>query len=121
MNDKSVDEIYTNIAQGVVDSINELWSKALIDLMIIEGATECNGSYFKNDIAEKAEDFEVADESFDDFEDLHDIMTSEGQNDWNRATFTLYPDGNFDIDFKYDEELATEIDRLENEPDERFD
>lgn len=48
-------------------------------------------------------------------------MTIYGQQNWNRTAFALYPEGNFGIDFKYDEELAVEIERLENEPDECFD
>ncbi len=44
----------------------------------------------------------------------------EDQHDWNRAFFTSYPVGDFNIDLKYDDALVAEVDYLENKPDERF-
>jgi len=45
-----------------------------------------------------------------DFEQLNDLTKQE--EIWNRAIFTLFPDGDFEITFEYDKELATEIERL---------
>ncbi|MCL1670015.1 hypothetical protein M2T82_18285 [Elizabethkingia ursingii] len=47
--------------------------------------------------------------------ELHEITTEGGNNKWNKAIFTLTPDGDFDMEFIWDQELQNEIDRLANE------
>ncbi|EPF2929534.1 immunity protein YezG family protein [Vibrio navarrensis] len=49
------------------------------------------------------------------FEELHKITTENPNNKWNRAIFTLEPSGSFNIDFEWDQALADEIERLNNE------
>lgn len=117
---RSVDEIYQKIAQDIVNAIDDEWKSAVMSVELLKGAANFKCRYLKG-INNEEQAFDPDPFSLDDFEELHDIMTAEGQHNWNRATFTLYSDGNFDIDFKYDIELSAEIKRLENEPDERFD
>lgn len=47
--------------------------------------------------------------------ELHEITTEGGNNKWNKAIFTLTPDGGFDMEFIWGQELQNEIDRLANE------
>lgn len=60
----TIDEIYLQIAQAIVDEIKEEWVVATINA---------------------------------------------GGSDWNRAKFTLYPTGKFNVEFEWDQELADEI------------
>ncbi|WP_288788687.1 hypothetical protein [uncultured Elizabethkingia sp.] len=46
---------------------------------------------------------------------LHHITTKDGNNKWNKAIFTLTPDGDFDMKFMWDQQLQNEIDQLTNE------
>ena len=47
--------------------------------------------------------------------ELHEITTEEGSNKWNQAIYTLTPDGKFDMEFIWDQELQDEIERLSKE------
>ena len=47
--------------------------------------------------------------------ELHSITTEGGSNKWNRAIYTLMPDGKFDMEFIGDQELQDEIERLSKE------
>ena len=44
--------------------------------------------------------------------ELHKITTEGGKNKWNRAVFSVQPDGAFDMEFIWDQELQDEIERL---------
>ena len=46
---------------------------------------------------------------------LHQITTKGGHNRWNRAVFKLWPDGKFNMEFIWDQELHDEIERLNKE------
>ena len=117
---RTIDEIYQKIAQDIVNAIDNEWKTAVMSVELLKDAANYKCRYL-NSLNDKEEAFDPDPFSLDDFEELHEIMNAEGQHDWNRAVFTLYPDGKFNIDFKYDKELASEIEKLENEPDERFD
>ena len=41
--------------------------------------------------------------------------TENDSNKWNRAVFNLMPTGEFNIDFSWGQELADEIERLNDE------
>ena len=41
--------------------------------------------------------------------ELHEITTEEDNNKWNKAVFTLTPDGSFDMEFIWDQELHDRI------------
>lgn len=40
--------------------------------------------------------------------ELHEITTEGGNNRWNRAVFTLTPNGVFDMEFIWDQDLHNE-------------
>lgn len=103
---RSVDEIYLNIGQGILDTISGRWVEAYIFAEVFDGASNLKGEY---NLDGSIKYFEVNDDAFDDFEDLHEITTEGGENKWNRAKFTLYPTGKFNIDFEWDQDLADEI------------
>lgn len=105
---RTIDDIYKSIAQDIVDNLPDSWDKAWINAHVIEDAAGVDGEY----ISAGAQDihyFEVNDQAFDDFEELHEITTEGGRNLWNRAKFVLEPSGKFSIDFEWDQKLADEI------------
>ena len=80
--------------------------QSLTHLALYRDAANFKGEY-KN--GSEVSFFEVYDDAYDDFEELHDITTEGGSNQWNRAIFTLYPTGKFNIDFEWNQTLADEI------------
>lgn len=111
----NIDEIYLEIAQKMVSSINDDWSEASIDLEYLGNSAEYVGRYLKTDNKTQQHHFKVGYPTYKLFKQLHRITTENPKNKWNRAKFTLEPSGKFNIDFEWDQELADEIERLNNE------
>ena len=103
----SIDEIYQKIAHSIIDAIETQWSVAIITCELAEDAGAFKCIYKEDNDSAVDHDFDVTYETFKAFEKLHEITTS-GENDWNRARFTLYPTGKFSIDFEWDQSLADE-------------
>lgn len=102
---RTIDEIYQSIAQAIADSIQETWDFAKIEVEYVEDAAEFDCVYVNS--STKVEiDFDIEYQMFKDFKALHEITTSNNSNPWNRALYVLKPNGEFNIDFKWDEELV---------------
>lgn len=110
----TVDEIYKSIAYNIMDNVPDNWKEAFIDVeRDADDAIELSGGSIT--MEEEFASFKFR--NFDrritkDFHNLHDITTQDDSNRWNRAKFTLYPTGKFNIDFEWDQALADEIERL---------
>lgn len=109
-----VDDIYNHIGQAMFDALPDEWSEAWVEVLIHqpkisisfvqqyleEGATspldfnvdEVNGRYIDSDV-DKA------------FYALYELMKS-ANGSWNKARFQITSDGDFDIQFKYDEDFV---------------
>lgn len=103
---KTVDEVYLSIGQQIADAISDDWSEAWLYVEFFEDAGDFKGEYISTSARKY---FEVPDDVFDEFERLHEITTEEQSNRWNKAKFTLYPSGKFNINFEWDQNLADEI------------
>jgi hypothetical protein len=87
--------------------------KAKLDIEVIGEMVSFTGNYLNN----KNETKQIDVEEFDfqltfDVLELHKITTEGGNNKWNRAVFSVQPDGAFDMEFIWDQELQDEIERL---------
>ena len=109
---REIQDIYLSIARGMTESINVDWEQASIDIEWFGDAGDFSGQYQNG---ESVSYFEVDDNIFDDVEELHEITTENDSNKWNRAVFNLKPTGEFNIEFSWDQELADEIERLNDE------
>ena len=105
---KTIDELYLDIAQRIIDTIDDDWSKAIINFQYFNDAGKYTGRYFSSN-SDEEKDFKVGFKSYKDFKAIHAITTEDGSNQWNRAKFTLHPTGEFSIDFEWDQALADEI------------
>lgn len=105
----TIDEIYLQIAQAIVDEIKEEWVVATINATILNNYGGFKCVYKKDENADIDYDFDISFKTFEAFEKLHKITTEDGGSDWNRAKFTLYPTGKFNVEFEWDQELADEI------------
>ncbi|WP_024609550.1 immunity protein YezG family protein [Pseudoalteromonas sp. TB64] len=112
MKNREIQEIYSSIADGIANSIKNDWETASIEIEWFGDAGDFSGNY---KVGVSVNYFEVDDSIFDDVEELHEITTENDSNKWNRAVFNLKPTGEFNIDFSWNQELADEIERLNNE------
>ena len=104
---------YEKIASLLLQQVSGGWNK-------IELNCEFFGDAAEFDIECEHSDGQVKDlhggyNLFKEFEKLYKVTTQNPKNNWNRAKFTLEPDGNFDIEFEWDQDLADEIERLNKE------
>ncbi|MBF89689.1 MAG: hypothetical protein CMG75_08565 [Candidatus Marinimicrobia bacterium] len=105
----TIDDIYLKISQHIVDTIDAKWAVAIINSEIHVGAGHFNCVYKEDVSADVDYDFDSSFELFEAFENLHKITTEGGENNWNRAKFTLHPTGKFNVEFEWDQVLADEI------------
>lgn len=109
MHDENVEDIYVSLAQDAVDVIHDDWGIIKIDFQCGRAWGEYCGIYKKHIEDEKEISFSLEYPTYENFMKLHEITTKNNSNQWNRAVFTLYPDGNFDIDFNWDQKLADDV------------
>ena len=104
-----INNIYLNIAKGIVDVIDSNWSVAIIKFDYMGGAGEFDCTYKDSELSEVENDFDVDYSMYKLFKELHQVMNEREAHTWNRARFTLYPTGKFSIDFEWDQALADEV------------
>lgn len=112
---KTVDEIYESIATNINSVIEEKWIKADLNIEVIGQMVSFTGIYFDETNEKKQIDVDEFDFqlTFDVLE-LNKIMNEE-DNKWNKSIFHLTSDGEFDMEFIWDQELQDEIERLAKE------
>ena len=97
---KSLEEIYQQIGQSIVDDLPDDWAEAWVTAQISTGVTKIAGRYrSKQHDVEKS--FRVSRKIIDLFLDLHTQTLRAGQPHWQEAVFFLKPDGEFNIDYGY--------------------
>ncbi len=104
----NVSEIYKNIGQAVVDSIQEEFLRAILNIEYV-GSVGTELIYINTDNKEKSEWIESEIDVEENIIELHKITTEGGDNKWNRAIFTLNSDYSFDMEFIWDQELQDEV------------
>lgn len=107
----TVNTIYNQIAQNIVNSIQEPWDEAFINFSYFGDSAKYQGKYATL-LNKELKDFKVGYNSYVLFKELHNITTEDSENKWNKAKFTLKRNGEFNIDFEWDQDLADEIKRL---------
>ncbi|MBU2894362.1 antitoxin YezG family protein [Colwellia sp. D2M02] len=110
---RTIDDIYMGIAQHLIAQLNDSWKECKIETEFFEDAAEFDVTYVstRNETIDLTAGYNL----FKLFKELHKITTENSDNKWNKAKYTLEPTGKFNIDFEWDQELADEIERLNNE------
>ena len=112
---EKVDDLYLSVAQNMVQNIKRTWDIAKIQVEVFDDAIKLKGGSYEKDIFTSFKFRDFNRKIISDFENIHQITTFESENNWNRAQFTLEPTGKFKMDFEWDQELADEIERLNND------
>ncbi len=110
----TADEIYVNIGQGISNAIDEPhWTNAKLDIEIVgDGVVGYTGDYQVNSNTIDLSVRKIPRDIRNWLKELHSITTEGGSNKWNRAVFTLEPQGKFEMEFIWDQELHDEIEKL---------
>ena len=100
-------DIYHRIGQSIMDSIKGNWTEAKLEIEYI-GSVGFHLNYFEKGNKKSCQ----LDDGFENsrlVKKLHSQMTQNEKNKWNRAIFTLKPEGDFDMEFIWDQELQDEV------------
>jgi len=110
----TLDEIYLNIAQGITNAIEHNgWTQARLDIEVVaNGVVGYTGVYHTDSTTVDLPVRKIPRDIRNWLRELHSITTKGGNNRWNRAVFSLTPDGKFDMEFIWDQGLQDEIERL---------
>ncbi|MBB1386173.1 DUF600 family protein [Pseudoalteromonas sp. SG45-5] len=111
---ETIDDIYNHIGQAMFNALPEQWEKAWFEVLLLnpDGAIQSNQEYILNNkkfnfdtniingVAKNAKCGKA-------FCALYHLM-QKNENDvpWNKVRFEITSEGDFTIDFKYDEDFA---------------
>lgn len=110
---REAEDIYLDIANLVVDAIEDEWRNAVIYIEYFGDAADFEARYETHQLAYK--DFITHHSISDLLKELDSIINPDNTKPWNRAKFYLEPDGEFSMEFAWDQALADEIQRLSEE------
>jgi hypothetical protein len=112
-------EIFNSIANSIIDVLpqGEVFTYAVLEIKRLTANVGFTGYYFTPE--EKKKWLNIFDFNLDSsmIEDLYTITQTQFpiHKNWNRAKYTLLPEGRMEIEYIWDEALQNEVDRLNNE------
>lgn len=112
---RSTDELYANIGKMVITAIEGPWSEAVLEVELHSLALKISGGYMQTGSREPfAFSFIKAYKKalISDLIELHLKTDLDEQSRWNRMTFNLFSDGKYKADFRWDQTLADEIEKV---------
>lgn len=113
---KTTDEIYQAIADNIKAVIGEEWAYAELNIETLGTMVSFIGEYMNANKEKKQIDVDEFDFQLTfDILELHRISTEDGINKWNKATVHLTSEGNFNMEFIWDQQFYDEIYRLSKE------
>ena len=101
------EDIYLDIAKLISDAIDDDCRNASVYIEFYGDSAHFSGRYESEKLA--LESFEVHHSVLDLLIELDAIINPDNSKSWNRAKFYLEPDGEFNMEFAWDQELADEI------------
>jgi len=114
-----MEEIFELFGQGLADAIpsSQKYMKAILNIMRIDKVAEFNGYLIDKQDKKINLEIKLAYTHAKAVHKLHEITQSHPleHRNWNRAIFTLYPDGKFEIEYIWDQELQDEIEKYDKE------
>jgi hypothetical protein len=111
----TVDEIYKHVAGALAAAVDEPWSEIRLLAEIWTTSIGFTGDYTRGPPDQGQADLDVSHLGYSvakAFMRLQTIMASSSAHEpWNKATFKLAPDGNFSVNFTYDEALVRRLEQ----------
>jgi hypothetical protein len=100
MPQRPIETIYQQIADAIIGVISEPWAEALV----IANLTDDSGSLvatYKPMSNALEQDFDIDFDVYFAFDELRQQLKKPDCAAWEQARFTLFPDGQFNIEFVY--------------------
>jgi len=108
-----IEDIYHKIGQSIVDSLDEEWINAKLEIKHTEGSTKFYLNYFSSSNIPKNSAYPALDYSIvKAVKELHKITTEGDNNKWNRLEYKLTSEGEMDLEFIWDQQLFDELENL---------
>ncbi len=106
---ETVSDIYHKISQSIIDNIEtDNWEAAKLHIEVLGSSVGLKGFLDDDKRFNAPSDFFLSRSILN----LHEIMTENEKNRWNKAIFTLFPTGKFNVEFIWDQALQDEIEKL---------
>jgi hypothetical protein len=111
-------EIFNLLANGIIDDLPQglKFKEAVLNIMRLEGVVEFK-SHIIDDKGEKINlEVSMGYKYAKAVLELYTLTQTEFpiHENWNRAKYTLFPEGRMEIEYIWDEALQNEVDRLNN-------
>ena len=100
MNAQPLEQLYQNIANGIVQSIDEKWSSAWITVEVVDNNVFKFRSFYSS-VDDKTVSIKTHPLVRNSFMEIWKEIRKDDSNPWTHARFDLQPDGNFAINFDY--------------------
>ena len=114
----TVNEIYELFAHTILEDVEgKNWKKAVMNTSGDHSYAEIGCIYFdNNDEEHRIKTFRFLEVGVGRaIMKLHKITHESGNSKWNKSLFTLFPDGTFDMEFIWDQEMHDELVELSKE------
>ena len=105
--ENNTNDIYNRIGQRIVDSIDDEWATAKLNITYI-GAVKTVLEYENHGIV-KNKGLVDSFKNMRDVKKLNEITTEGENNKWNKLIFSLKSDGDFDMEFTWDQVEQDEV------------
>lgn len=105
---ESVEEIYSQIGQTMYDALPDQWVVAWLDVCvdIPNGNAFLIPLFMEKIEIRKSTSFDVSVDLGQCFIEMHSFFQRSGVDKaWNKCRFILRPDGDFNLEFKFDRDL----------------
>jgi len=107
-------EIFSQIAMSIIDVLPQgvRFKKSILEIKRLENNIGYTGYYILSDDTKKWLDIFSFSLKNSVIEELYQITQTQApiHTNWNRAIFTLYPNGTSEMEYIWDEELQQEVD-----------
>ena len=111
-------EIFSQIATAIIDILpkGEPFHYAVLEIKRLTANIGYSGFYINNNNNNKWLDIFNLNLDTKYIEELYIITQTHllVHKNWNRAKYTLFPDGKFEVEYTWDEALQNEVDKLNN-------
>jgi len=113
---KSQKEIINQIAISIIDVLpqGELFKYAVLDIKRLDRNVGFTGYYITTNDSKKWLDIFSFKLDSSCIEDLYKITQTQQpiHTNWNRAVYKLFPEGNIEIEYIWDEALQNQVDKI---------
>ncbi len=112
---RSVDEIYLSISQMLVKGIETPFSEAVLEVELHALAMKLSGGYLRGDGSEPREFSFIKEHKkilMNDIVELHLKTDLDDKSRWNILNYSLHSDGQYKVEFEWDQKLADEIEYI---------